>query len=105
MSGFFYTAQFFKINSETNKTSAKQFLEHGKDFCSKTWEEVVEKYHIDKDLLKVYCLTSTYIYNLLTAGFHFDAENTNIYFTSQIQGTTLNWALGGLIAEASLLPK
>jgi len=105
MSGFYYTAHFFKIDSETNKTSAKEFSLHAQDFCSRTWANVTQEYDIDKDLLKVYCLTGSYIYNLLTVGFGFDEEKTDIYFTSEIKGTALNWALGGLIAEASLLPK
>ena len=105
MSGFYYTAHFYKIDNGKNKTSARLFREHAQDFCSRSWANVTKEYDLDKDLLKVYCLTGSYIYNLLTAGFGFDAENTNVYFTSEINGTTLNWALGGLIAEASLLPK
>jgi len=106
MSGFYYTASFFGIADVHSKTRAALFDEKGREYCSNTWEEVLEKYKdVDASLLKVYCLTSSYIYNVLVNGFGFDANNTNIYFTSDIEGTTLGWALGALIAEASLLPK
>jgi len=106
MSGFYYTASFFGFASETEKVQPVKFKEYGTDFCSKTWEKAVEEHpSLKPAYLKVYCLTSSYIYNILTAGFRFDENDTNIYFTSTVNGTTLNWALGGLIAEASLLPK
>ena len=106
MSGFFYTGGFFGIANETQKTPANLFEEKGKEYCAKKWEDILKEYPDVKPAnLEVYCMTSGYIYNLLVRGFGFDAENTNLYITDAIDGTTLNWALGALIAEASLLPK
>jgi len=106
MSGFFYTADFFGFANETEKVPPSKFKEFGTDWCLKSWESAVAEHpNLSVDLLKVYCFTSSYIYTLLTSGFHFGENDASIYFTAAINGTTLNWALGGLIAEASLLPK
>jgi len=106
MSGFYYTASFFGLANENRKTNAFAFKKLGGEYCSTSWEDVHVKYPTVSDShLRIYCLTSSYIYSLLVEGFHFSENNTNIYFTAEINKTTLNWALGGLIAEASLLPK
>jgi len=106
MNGFFFTANFFGFASETEKVQPSKYKEFGLDFCNKTWEQAKSEHpNLDVKFLKVYCLTSSYIYNVLTAGFGFDEDDARIYITGAINGTELNWALGGLIAEASLLPK
>jgi len=106
MSGFFYTAQFFGFGNETKKAQPKLFKEYGVNYCNMTWEEAKKEHpKLADNLLRIYCFTSSYIYNVLTAGFGFGENETDIYFTDKINNTTLNWALGGLIAEASLLPK
>ena len=106
MSGFYYTSSFFGFANETEKSKPVDFKNFGSDYCNKTWDDVVKEYDkVKPSLLKVYCFTSSYIYSVLTTGFKFDENGLDIYFTSSINGTKLNWALGGLIAEASLLPK
>ena len=99
-SGFYYTSHFLGIDHEEEKTPARLFRELGSEFCQKSWENATKEHpDISSNLLRVYCLTSSYIYNLVTEGFGFDEEKTNIFFTSEIKGTALNWALGALLAE------
>jgi len=106
MSGFYYTSNFFGFSNETMKNAPILFKENGIKYCQKSWDEAKkENPDLSTDLLKLYCFTSSYIFNVLTAGFGFDENASSIYFTKEINGTSLNWALGALIAEASLLPK
>jgi len=106
MSGFYYTASFFGFANETEKSKPVEFKDYGVEYCQKSWDDVVVEHpDVKPKLLRLYCFTSSYIYNVLTSGFHFDENETSIYFTASVNGTTLNWALGALIAEASLLPK
>ena len=106
MSGFFYTAEFFGFASSEKMATPSRFHDSAEQFCHTSWDDALKTHpSFEPSLLKMYCLTSSYIYNLLTKGFGFSANEARIYFTHEINGSTLNWALGGLIAEASLLPK
>ena len=106
MSGFFYTADFLGFASNNKTATPSKFFDGAEKFCATSWEDALKQHpELEPALLKVYCLTSSYVYNLLTKGFGFSANEARIYFTHDIDGSSLNWALGGLIAEASLLPK
>lgn len=106
MSGFFYTADFLGFASNNRTATPSRFFDGAAAFCASSWDDALKSHpEIEPANLKVYCLTSSYIYNLLTRGFGFSPNEARIYFTHDINGSSLNWALGGLIAEASLLPK
>ena len=104
MSGFYYTANFFGFASGENIGSPSLFKDSAIKFCAKTWNTALqENPNLDTNLLKLYCLTSSYIYNILTKGFGFAENDKRIYFTSQVYGSELNWALGGLVSHVSML--
>jgi len=105
MSGFYYTASFLGVSTR-NTTSLKEIRARALQFCSLTWAQAQAQYpDVPSKLLPIYCLTGNYIHAMLVHGFHFnDGDTTTLTFTGDIGGTTLNWALGAMIYEASLLP-
>lgn len=104
MSGFFYTADFFKFASGEKIGSPSLFKESATQFCAKSWDTALkENPNVGTSHLKLYCLTSSYIYNILTQGFGFAENDKRIYFTSKVHESELNWALGGLISHVSML--
>lgn len=104
MSGFFYTAFFFGFASGEKATRASMFKDKGMEFCAKSWDTATKQYpNVNAENLKVYCLTSSYIYNILTKGFGFGDNEDRLYFTDKVSDSELNWALGGLIAQVPML--
>ena len=106
MSGYYYTASFFGFANETKKIAPSLYKQHGSAYCALSWDEAHKQHPgVEDSYLKIYCMTSSYITSILTRGFKFPQDEPRIYVTDKINSSSLSWSLGGLIAEASLLPK
>ena len=104
MSGFYYTADFFGFSSGEKATRASMFKSKGNEFCAMNWDNAVKQYpKVPEKNLKMYCFTASYIHNILTKGFGFGENEDRFYFTKEVYGSELNWALGGLIAQVPML--
>lgn len=80
------------------------WIQIGTDFCSLTWSQAQTQYpNTTINLLKTYCFTTNYFYNVLYNGYGFAGEGTNITFTQTSNGTDLGWPLGAMIYKVNLI--
>ena len=103
ISGLYWIAKIFNIaNDEFH--SASEFLPVTEEFCKKKWEDVKEKYDVDKEYLKNYCFYGYYVYYFLVEGFKIDKNKKILKFPEKINGIQTGWTLGAMSYEIGLLP-
>eukprot|EP01028_Stygiella_incarcerata_P000667 TRINITY_DN11019_c1_g1_i1.p1 TRINITY_DN11019_c1_g1~~TRINITY_DN11019_c1_g1_i1.p1 ORF type:complete len:538 (+),score=126.06 TRINITY_DN11019_c1_g1_i1:78-1616(+) len=94
-------AEFFNI---TGKCSPNKMLSVTNDFCNKLWPDV-EKEHPDfGPWLNQYCFDGVYIHAVLCDGFGFEGDDDRIAFSTNIDDTSLSWALGAMLLHARKYP-
>merc|ERR1711879_116610 len=92
-SQFHTIAEFFVGSGRIPLASIKESAEK---FCSTPFAELRPHYHNVSDYsLAKYCFKGIYMYNLLTRGFGFAENSTQIVFEKHLHySSTVSWALG-----------
>lgn len=101
-SGFAYTYGFLDLQ---NFSTIADLQAATQIFCETPWATVLAEHNTTApDYLKFYCFTGAYFQDILTRGYGFSPDSTNLAVQANIGPFDLSWALGAMIYEASLLP-
>jgi len=94
---FFYTSKFFEAHDNRNFVDVLQ--EKGNAWCSTPYPRAQASYpSLSKDEVNKYCFASSYIPLLMTElGFSKSELETAVFVSKNINGTGIDWALGGVI--------
>mmetsp|Transcript_17646 Transcript_17646/g.68500 ORF Transcript_17646/g.68500 Transcript_17646/m.68500 type:complete len:505 (-) Transcript_17646:462-1976(-) len=95
MDDFNSVAEFFDVGSQPK---LEAFVSATREFCSMEWDSVrsSKKFSAKKSRQREYCFEGIFVHELLTYGFGFAEDSSNILFTDTLFGVSLNWGLGAM---------
>ena len=71
-------------------------------FCDTPYEQAQGEYSdrpIDTLLLPAYCFEGLYAFEMLTTGFGFNANSSQILFAAELFGIEVSWTLGAMVEQ------
>eukprot|EP00795_Rhopilema_esculentum_P011935 gene11935-2504_t len=101
-SGYGFIADFLNL---TEDDSIDAFVRSGSEFCQKSWTQVKEENPgTSLKFLPKNCFNALYMNQILTYGFHFEQNSTNVKFRSKVRGHDVGWSLGFMVNASNLVP-
>jgi len=105
-----YPSEFFRdhnVNGSWPTPAENETIENidkfGKKYCSMDWDDILDTYgHEYSSNLINYCAQMAYGNLFLETGLHISPDSKSVVRNSTIDGTSINWAYGVILAKASL---
>ncbi|NOH71879.1 hypothetical protein F0225_11090 [Vibrio pectenicida] len=97
ISGYFFTSKDLGITQSFNLSNLES---KGKDFCSQKWQPTDQNGDDSQPNSYLYtnCFNAAYQHTLITQGYQLADDKTDIKAVEELNGNTISWTLGPILA-------